>query len=191
MKYEVTVGTYVAMAVLLTYGLLLGAAETKYGLIYDWIFFTLLLGFLYTTYDTFNQTRWSYALLCAGILLHTLGAVFLYGVRIGWLQYDMLMHFASGFILFFFARHLVYDDTTVADLPAYGVTVILVVMGIAAVHEIIEFVSYGLARGGPGLFTAGGDMVMEYNDLNLDLLFGFGGAMVALLTNAVYDLLRM
>ncbi len=174
---------FLVLSGLMLHGLLVdavSAGEMKYGLWFDWLFFALLLLGLYLSRNKLQQSSMSFGLIVAVMVLHASGAVFWYGSYVLGLQFDMVMHFASGFALYWFSRRLVFADAPVSELPLYGIVSVLVVMGLAAVHELIEFVSYGLAAGGPGLFTSGGDMVLDYVDLNWDLAFGLFGALLGM-----------
>ncbi len=158
--------------------------DVDYGLLYDAVFFSLLVFFLYFTYDRFNQNLLSYSLQLFLILLHCAGALWFYGIQWGWLQFDMIMHFVGGFILsYFFYRyvHFIPENYEYKRMRLF-IIVLLCVLGISVFHELIEFFGYNLLGEGTGVLQYGAGDFGEYNDILIDLLMNIFGAIPGVLS---------
>ena len=107
------------------------------------------LAFLISTYRTFRFNNFSYLLLCMFLCMHVYGSKYTYAENpFGFYfqeilnsprnQYDRLVHFSFGLLLFYpmwecFSKWLKYPKNIAFFLPT------LLVVSVGAIYEIIEW----------------------------------------------------
>jgi len=146
--------------------------DIDYGLLFDGIWFTIIISFLYWKYESFNQNLLSYSLLLSLIVFHVIGVMFFFGKSLGLIQFDMIIHTYGGFVLaVFFYRYINFKPKLYDNLKLrLAAFVILSVLGLSALHEVMEFLGYGLLGEGTGLFMYGLGDFGAYNDAMIDLM---------------------
>jgi len=152
--------------------------------------------FLISTYRAFRFNNFSYLLLCIFLCMHVYGSKCTYAENpLGFYfqeiftsprnQYDRLVHFSFGLLLFYpmwecFSKWLKYPKSIALSLP------ILVVVSVGAIYEIIEWLVADVFFAEQGISYLGtqGDIW----DAQKDMAVAFAGVCIATLLFYLYNL---
>lgn len=152
--------------------------------------------FLISTYRAFRFNNFSYLLLCIFLCMHVYGSKYTYAENpLGFYfqeifnsprnQYDRLVHFSFGLLLFYpmwecFSKWLKYPKSIALSLP------ILVVVSVGAIYEIIEWLVADVFFAEQGISYLGtqGDIW----DAQKDMAVAFAGVCIATLLFYLYNL---
>ncbi len=117
-----------------------------------------------------------FALLAVALLFHNLGAYGLYRSSWGGLEFDNYVHFFFGFAGgFAMARALGYNFNITGAKVWIGA--ILILLGIGAIHELIEFASTLMLGGEKGMLKLNDP---DFFDTQKDLMNNLLGTIAAL-----------
>jgi uncharacterized membrane protein YjdF len=128
-----------------------------------------------------------YVLLAAAVVLHDLGAFGFYQRSFGGLSFDIYVHF-----YFAFAGALIVERFVAHTVPSLGtwpvrLTTLLFMMGLGAIHELGEYVSYVLLGEERGMLKPS---TSYFFDTQRDLLNNLLGTLTALACTTVVRLAR-
>jgi putative membrane protein len=147
------------------------------------------LVFLVSTYRAFKFNNFSYLLLCIFLCMHVYGSKYTYAENpLGFYfqeifnsprnQYDRLVHFSFGLLLFYpmwecFSKWLKYPKSIALSLP------LLLVVSVGAIYEIIEWLVADVFFAEQGIAYLGtqGDIW----DAQKDMAVAFAGVCIATL----------
>ncbi len=114
-------------------------------------------------------------------LVFALAVLFLHHIKLygqtywGFLQFDMIMHFAAGMALaLIFYNYLSYDHSRAWS----AVMAFLIAVGIGSLSEIMEYIGYYLLGPGEGLLFYGEGDFGEYADVAWDMICNSMGAFI-------------
>jgi putative membrane protein len=156
------------------------------------------LFFLISTYRAFTFNNYSYLLLCIFLCMHVYGSKYTYAENpLGFYfqeifnsprnQYDRLVHFSFGLLLFYpmwecFSKWLKYPKSVALALPT------LLVVSVGAIYEIIEWLVADIFFTEQGISYLGtqGDIW----DAQKDMAVAFAGVCIATLLFYFYSLAR-
>lgn len=152
--------------------------------------------FLISTYRAFRFNDFSYLLLCIFLCMHVYGSKYTYAENpLGFYfqemfnsprnQYDRLVHFSFGLLLFYpmwecFSKWLKYPKFIALSLPT------LLVVSVGAIYEIIEWLVADIFFTEQGISYLGtqGDIW----DAQKDMAVAFAGVCIATLLFYLYNL---
>jgi len=146
--------------------------------VYDGIIILIFLILLYIYYEKLFFTTLTFVLVNILILIHHLGSFF-YGRSFFGLEYDIYVHFLYGIIVsiyfYTFLSSKINFNKHKLDKSELFFFAIILVMGISAIHELIEFSGALILGPGDGfLFFGAGDSGSF--DTEWDLVNGFLGS---------------
>ncbi|MFO8016662.1 MAG: hypothetical protein R6U32_06155 [Candidatus Woesearchaeota archaeon] len=149
-------------------------------LIFDRFYSAAIMLAAYLFYRRMHLRLPALLLAFAVLFLHHLK---LYGqTYYGFLQFDMIMHFAAGAALaVIFYQYLSYDHSRLWS----AVMALLVAVGIGSLSEIMEYVGYYLLGPGEGLLFYGEGDFGEYADVAWDMMMNTAGAFAAAACSAL------
>jgi uncharacterized membrane protein YjdF len=147
--------------------------------------FLFLLPCLWGAYRFRRQLRlapFHFALFAAALVLHNLGALGFYSKRFAGLYFDTYVHLYFGLV-----GGLILERALRLGAELRGAskcaTVILFLLGLAALHELMEFGST-LVLGEQGMYVMN-DAVDPF-DTHKDMLNGLLGALLSLCASSLY-----
>lgn len=156
----------------------------------------LSLIFLFSTYQSFRFNSFSYLLLCLFLCMHVYGSKYSYAANpLGFYfqelfnsprnQYDRVVHFSFGLLLFYpmwecFSKWKKYPKNIALFLP------MLLVVFVGAIYEIIEWLVADIFFTEQGISYLGtqGDIW----DAQKDMAIAFAGVCIATLLFYFYSL---
>ena len=185
MRKKLTIATYVFLFGIAIYGLTVDlsarfGAGLSYGLSIDAFILMGWLSLFYFMYDKLNLNFETYCFAVAGLISHIIGDLWLYGMTFGVVQFDMIQHGYWGFVLALLMHRYLQKYGIKKHPVALTLITLLTVLGLSAIHELIEFFGYYFLGEGPGLLMYGIGDFGEYNDLIWDFISNFIGIAVAL-----------
>ena len=126
-----------------------------------------------------------YALFAIGILLHNLGALGMYQRSVlGGVPWDAVVHFVLPLAAGLIVRRMLALNVPGLRPWASLVLTVLIIMGIGALHEIMEYASYLMLGEGKGMLKPSTSYTF---DTQRDLLANLAGVVVAVITSAVTE----
>lgn len=126
-------------------------------------------------YDTLHQDSWSYGAFLLLLVLHSAN---LYWVQLPLVRFDHLLHVYGGFALGLVAERIVSRERW-PHLQRAAV-IVLLVMGVSAMHEIAEFFGYLFLGPGEGFLFYGLGDEGDWMNAMFDLAADFLGSLFAL-----------
>jgi uncharacterized membrane protein YjdF len=128
--------------------------------------------------ERFGQDRASLVAFLAWVVLHNLG---LYDKAVLLLPWDKWMHLIGGAVLALMVQRALERERWGAAKQVF--VVVAVVLGMGALHEIVEWLGYGYLGAGDGFLFYGQGDFGEWQDSVTDMMCNLAGAVcVALLT---------
>ena len=190
-KLTLTISVYAFLLITAIYGLTVDlsarfGAGLSYGLAIDAFILMGWLSLFYFMYDKLNLNFETYCFAVAGLISHIIGDLWLYGKVWGVVQFDMIQHAYWGFVLALLINRYLLKYGIKKHPVALTLITLLTVLGMSAIHEMIEFFGYFFLGEGPGLLMYGIGDFGEYNDL----IWDFISNLIGILTAFVYLRLR-
>jgi uncharacterized membrane protein YjdF len=145
-------------------------------LIYDKFFTAFIILFILFTWKKFKYKSWAVAIALGAILLHN---IYLYGNIYAGIPFDKIMHVIGAFALTVMLYPIIRKHGLSKNVVLW---LILIAMGIAALHEIIEFLGYSYLGSGDGIFFFGVGDFGEWNNTMWDLISNLVGSIAGALT---------
>lgn len=146
--------------------------------VYDGILILIFLLLLYTFYEKLFFTKLTFILVNILILIHHLGSFF-YGRSFFGLEYDIYVHFLYGIIVsiyfYTFLSNKINFNKHFLNKSELFIVAIILVMGISAIHELIEFSGTLILGPGDGFLYFGAGDLGNF-DTEWDLANGFLGS---------------
>ena len=129
-----------------------------------------------------------YLLFALGLVLHNLGAFGLYQRNVLGVSFDVYVHFYFGVVGTLIVRRAIAQSRA-GPHGAWGVAAlaVLLVMGMGAIHELVEYASYLLLGEERGMLKPSRGYPL---DTQRDLLNNFLGALTALVLVGVWVIVR-
>jgi len=146
------------------------------------LFLGPLLWGVYLVRERWHIEPWQFGLFAAALLLHDLGAFGTYGHFYYGLEFDTYVHFYFGMVGAFVVAPALRLNFGLSGWKLWVATV-LVIMGIGALHELLEWVSTMLL-GDKGMLKLNDP---DKFDTQKDLGNNFDGCLLAL---AIYSIAR-
>ena len=161
--------------------------STKF--VYDGIIILVFLFLLYVYYEKLFFSKLTFVFVNILILIHHLGSFF-YGKSFFGLEYDIYVHFLYGIIVsiyfYTFLSNKINFNKHKLDKSELFFFAIILVMGLSAIHELIEFSGALILGPGEGfLYFGSGDLGAF--DTEWDLINGFLGSFIG---GCLWSLLR-
>ncbi len=171
----------VAALLILAGFLLLYVIQGRWALFWNDIFVVIIGIFLFNHFfKTLNQNLWSYGAFLTIMILHV-AYLYPYTFLVPW---DVYMHFLSGLSLGIIVYRLFLKEKW-SSLKKILI-ILLVVMGVGAVHEMIEWAGYAVLGEGEGWLLHGEGDEGEWRDTITDLFFNFLGVLTFLLIHQTF-----
>ena len=146
--------------------------------VYDGILILIFLYLFYVYYNTLHFNFLTYVLVNLLILIHHLGSFF-YGRSFFGLEYDIYVHFFYGIIIsiyfYYFLSNKININKHKLDKYELFYIVIIFVMGLSAIHELVEFSGALILGPGEGFLYFGAGDTGSF-DTEWDLVNGFLGS---------------
>lgn len=171
----------IAALVMLSGFLILYAIQGRWSLFFNDVGLSIAGIFLFNKFYTrLNQNLLSYSLF---LLLLTLHVAYLYPYSF-FVTWDIYMHSIAGFALGAVTYQLFAKEKW--SVLKKTCIILLVIMGVGAVHEVIEWTGYAVLGEGEGFLLHGEGDEGEWRDTIFDLFFNFLGACVFLLIHRTF-----
>jgi len=172
--------TIVALVILFGF-LVLYAIQGRWMLFFNDLGLSVISIFLFNKfYHKLNQNLVSYSLFLLILVLHV-AYLYPYSWYVSW---DVYMHSIAGFALGGIISRLFVKEKW--SLIKKTILILLVVMGVGAVHEVIEWTGYAVLGEGEGWLLHGEGDEGEWRDTIFDLFFNFLGASLFLLIHQTF-----
>lgn len=152
---------------------------------YDFLFLMALLWGVYLLKDRFKVHPFHFFLLCVFLILHNLGTFGTYSMDFFGIEYDFYVHTFFGIV----SGLMLYRTYTLVGPYKKKwfvcVTVIALVLGFSAFHELFEYAGAILVGEGEGVLFVGAGDVDEW-DTQKDMRNNLLGGLMALLIYFLY-----
>jgi uncharacterized membrane protein YjdF len=143
---------------------------------FSFLFLSALLWVVYAFRGKLRLHPLHFALLASALSLHNLGAFGSYRRSYFGLEFDFYVHFYFGFVGGLILKRAFEYSFRWANWRL-GIAVILIILGIGAIHELIEYASSLIMGPEKGMLKY---MQNDPFDTQKDLLNNFLGALIAL-----------
>lgn len=171
----------IAALVILSGFLVLYAFQGRWALFFNDVGLSIAGIFLFNRlYTKLNQNLLSYSLFLLMLILHV---AHLYS-RTFLVSWDIYMHLIAGFALGAMVSQL-FTKEKWSGIKKTCV-ILLVIMGIGAIHEMTEWTGYAILGEGEGWLLYGEGDEGEWRDTVFDLFFNFVGASAFLLIHRTF-----
>jgi len=152
---------------------------------YDFILVVCLLSLFYFIKDKLKIHYFHYFSLCVLLIFHSLGGFDFYRLTFFGLEYDTYLHFFFGFLLSIFLFRTFLLVGKFKDKRIIGLILIFMVLGVSALHELVEYGGALFLGEGEGvLFLGAGDE--GYWDSRNDMFSNLVGSLVGLLGYSLF-----
>lgn len=163
--------TAIAYTILLVLGITYFLQERWDLLRFDVLIGMIGIGVFLWLFEKAHQDNWSYGGFLIVILLHS--AFFYESSPLG-VSWDHYMHFIGGAVIALIADRLYFEEHGRTKRAAL---LVLVALGVGAVHEIVEWLGYAYLGEGEGFLLFGAGDVGEWRNTVLDLVFDLLGGL--------------
>lgn len=171
MIYKIIAGVTTILFSLIGWQTLLMDSHYKW----DYLGLVPLVWLAYVARDRLRLHPAHYALFCAFLTGHFLGAFGAYSLSYNGIYYDVFVHAFGGFI----GTLIAFRALTHLDGWQRYALAITIIMAFGAMHEIMEFLAGTMLGSGDGAFFVGAGDLNNW-DTQKDLFSNFIGALIAL-----------
>ncbi len=147
----------------------------------DFVFDKFLsAGFFVILLVLYERFRLNLKLIIPVVFAIALHQAKLYGnVFFGFIQFDMVMHVVGAFaVALIIYQWLIHEERSMRHWKKVAFVTILIVMGIGAVLEIVEFFGYANLPEGGGILHYGEGDEGGWSDTAQDMMFNAAGALI-------------
>ncbi len=179
-KIIVSIGTII-ISLFLIYTLI---KDIKYGHFYweyDALASLFLIWFLFLIKDKIQLHPFHFSLAILFFVMHLLGVFGAYTFQINWFEYDLFMHLFFGFVAALIVFRI-YDLEKSKEKWMGYLFVFCFILGVSAMHEIIEAIGAIVIGSGEGFIGFGPGDFGEF-DSQIDLLMNLFGSFIGFFIN--------
>lgn len=159
----------------------------------DFVFDKFLsAGFFVVLLVLYERFRLNLKLIISVVFAIGLHQAKLYGdVYFGFIQFDMIMHVVGAFaVALIIYQWFIHEERSTRHWKKVAFVTILVVMGIGAVLEIVEFFGYANLPEGGGILHYGEGDEGGWSDTAQDMMFNAAGALVGVVVMSAITVRR-
>jgi len=142
-------------------------AIKNYNYIFEAVFFINTLLWFSAYYYKWNITKTGYTALAIIMIMHSLGKFGAYNWHFIF-DYDVYMHLASGIALALLIYPIVKPIRYLRGKIAQITFTILIIIGLASVNEIIEFIGVILIPNAQGMLAPEANPILKISSLSAD-----------------------